>query len=367
MKQLRRPGGAKPNLPGNPIGPIFLALTLSVALLASWSLLLPDFAPAEEGTPLYGSPGFDALIADSYRLFPGEPLPSFETFLDRAIADAGLRYRDTPPTSLVSLLEEEKNKIAAIADPAGRAEAETRLAVFLHAAVKRAIPRFSLDRGFEFANAVRLGERQCFLQAVLISACLRRGGVDAGSLMVWANEKGRISNLGHAVAFVRLADGRILLVDASDPTPFVRHRGIYAFLAGRGRTFLRVEYASDAPSPTRLTAAGDGSEIPADRLVGLPSSFLRSQFDYYRGERAPGGILAPSKTRTPSGLENSIRLLSRSVSEDPANPLALYTLGRALRKAGREDEARRDIASAASLYRDAGYLPPGVRDALQGH
>jgi hypothetical protein len=158
-------------------------------------------------------------VADSYRLFPDTALPPFALFLDRALEGTGLNYRDHRAAPLIDLLDGERLRLAALPDPAERARAERDLAAFLHGAVKRAIPRFSLDRGFEFANVVRTGERQCFLQSVLLSACLRRAGIDAGALMVWANGRGQVSNLGHAVAFARLADGRILLVDASDPSP----------------------------------------------------------------------------------------------------------------------------------------------------
>ncbi len=90
------------------------------------------------------------------------------------------------------------------------------------------LPKFSLDRGYEFRHSVDRLERQCFLQSVLIAGLMQRMGMEAGVVMIYRNQKGEASNLGHATVVLKLDNGRDIMVDASDPHPFMRHRGVFA-------------------------------------------------------------------------------------------------------------------------------------------
>jgi hypothetical protein len=230
----------------------------------------------------------------------------------------------------------------------------------VHRVVKGTIPRFSLDRGFEFCNVVRYGERQCFLQAVLIAGLLQRMGVPAGIAMVYRNIQGQETNNGHAVTLVRLADGRDLIVDASDPEPFARQQGLfvrvndyqYADPIYEGASGKIVAYRS-VPGRARLAPR-------QVRTLDLP--FIRSQFAYYRGERRTGGLLARAKTR--SGLAAAEKDLRTSVAFCPRNPLAVYMLGRARLAQGRTQDARPILQRAHDLYARFGWVPPGPRQYL---
>jgi len=164
--------------------------------------------------------------------------------------------------------------------------------------------------------------------------------------------------LGHAVAVLRLPQGD-LLVDASDPTPFVEHRGLFARTTG-GYRFLRPVYGSGHVISAYVDV-GRGQSLKPREVAPLPFSFLRSQFYYYRGEQAPGGFLG--RPPTPEGLARSEAYLRRALALEPQNPLATYVLGLVLRKAHREEEARPLLERAVKLYEKAGYLPPGPRSA----
>jgi len=61
--------------------------------------------------------------------------------------------------------------------------------------------------------------------------------------MVWKNPEGRESNLGHAVAVLRLK-GRDYLVDPSEPEPFARHQGLFRLAEGAYR-FAEPLYGPD--------------------------------------------------------------------------------------------------------------------------
>jgi hypothetical protein len=234
------------------------------------------------------------------------------------------------------------------------------LGAWLHRMVKSTIPRFSLDRGFEFCSVVRYGERQCFLQAVLIAGLLQRSGVRAGVAMVYRNLHGQETNNGHAVTLVRLSDGRDLIVDASDPEPFARQQGLYVRAGGyryvdpvyEGRTGRIASYRT-VPEKGKLSPA---------QVRTLDLAFIRSQFWYYRGERREGGLL--SRAKTPAGLAAAAADLRKSVSLCPRNPLAVYMLGRVYHAQGKAEEAHRLFERAHRLYAAAGWVPAGPRQYL---
>jgi hypothetical protein len=101
--------------------------------------------------------------------------------------------------------------------------------------------------------------------------------------------------------------------------------------------------------------------VSQTKLLDVP--FLRSQFDYYRGERALAGIF--SSTPTPEGLRVSARFLEKSRRECPNNPLAVYMLGRTYAKLGRESEQMACLEQAMALCQEFGWVPDGLRNALK--
>ncbi|RIH82860.1 Tetratricopeptide repeat protein [Meiothermus luteus] len=301
----------------------------------------------------YRSIVFGRFLDDSYALAPTPGPKPFREWLEAAYQ---ARYQE----SLRQALAQRRARLEATPDPRKRAALEEATAAWLHRAVKALIPRFSLERGFEFFNAVRFGERQCLLQSVLIAGLLQEAGLEAGVAMVWKNPLGQESNLGHAVALLRGSDGQDRLVDASDPTPFMRHPGLYLWDAS-ARDYRFVEVSFGPEGVVRgYTRLADGRPLPLGQARPLDTAFLRSQFDYYRGERAPGGFIGPS---TPAGLEASARFLERAIVRQPRNPLAVYGLGYVYRKQGRLEAARKQFQRAYRLYLAQGHVPPGPQEA----
>jgi len=311
------------------------------------SILIATKADSFNPDPFpYGSPTFNRFIADSRARF-GSPSPrEFYAWMDANAHQSIGKWADNQHRQLSRLSAKAK------------AEAILKAGADLHALVKKTIPKFSLERGYEFYYTVTKGERQCFLQSVLISGILQRAGVDAGVVMVWKNEKGSESNLGHAVVLARNVDGTYFLVDASDPHPFMTHQGLFGTV-GNGYQFVGPSYQG-----TTITGFGNyrGDRDKSFAVRGLDANFLQSHFDFYRGERAEGGFMG--SPRTPAGLAESAKYLERAVKECPQNPLAVYVLGHVYRYMGRTADAKRQYQAGFALYQKAGYVPPGPRAAV---
>ncbi len=294
----------------------------------------------------YGATGtFASFVAESFRVAgaksPETASRSFFTYMGDAI-----------PASM----DAAKVRLDAITDLKARADKERVLCTSLHKSLKKQIPRFSLDRGFEFSNTVKLGERQCFLQSVVIASLLQRAGVAAGVAMVWRNEKGDFCNNGHAVTVARLADGSDILVDASDPTPFMTHRGLMVRVPAQGGYAYVEPVYDNAHRITAYRSLRAGKTVPPPAVALLDEAFLRSQFTYYRGERTPGGLFTPPLA-TAKGLAQSERRLKQSVSECPQNPLAVYMLGKVQERLGENIPASKSYTRAYSLYSRYGWVP----------
>jgi len=159
---------------------------------------------------------------------------------------------------------------------------------------------------------------------------------------------------------VRLTDGRDLLIDASERRPKATHQGLFMTdkVADHYR-FVEPEYDHNGLITGYRTVGG--RRLPARSTRSLDARFLRSQFYFYRGERAPGGFLG--RPATPTGLTASARYLERAVAIRPENPLAVYVLGHVYRKQGRTDAAKGQYVHAYELYRRFGYVPVGPRTA----
>ena len=305
----------------------------------------------------YGSAEFATFVKDSYAYSPSTA--SFDEWLEAA--DQEHPFPDQMSGDLMSYLREKRDEIQAIADPKRRSEAETEFGGDVWRFIKKSITKFSLDRGYEFTSVVRTGERQCLLQSVLVSGLLQTAGVRAGTAMVYRNIKGDESNVGHVVAVLRRSDGKDVLVDCSDPEPFVAQQGL--FMGDRTRStyqFWRPQYDNQHLITAYAPEAGGASVSPA-KVAPLSTRYLRSQFEYYRGERVPNGFIAGAAA-TPEGLRGTLAHLEKAKSYCPDNPLALYVYGRVQWKLGNRDVATDALRRAYSLYRQYGHVPDGMKE-----
>ena len=307
----------------------------------------------------YGSPKFRQLVADSYAPV-GAPGGEFFEWMDTHFRNRKTRSLFPGASTLSDAIAGERLRLSQAPGVAERTRLERKVAADLHRLVKDLIPRFSLERGYEFRNVVERGERQCLLQSVLIAALLQAIGVEAGVVMVYRNPRGEESNNGHAAALMKLPDGTDMIVDASDREPFQQHRGVFA--AAGGYRFLRPQYAARSPAIVSYRGESDQRPLRVADVRPLDLDFLRSQFWYYRGEWAEGGILAASPTK--DGLRRSERDLRASVETCPENPLAVYMLGRTYLAEGRREVALNTLQQASVLYSQFGWVPSGPRESL---
>lgn len=324
----------------------------ALALIAG---ILTIGAPAPAQSYAYGSKTFLGFVKDSFREVRGNSSDFFQAFESSFKGVSG----KTPSAFVDSVAQ----KLRTSKSESAKIQAEIELGRDLHRFIKKSIPKFSLDRGFEFYQTTRLGERQCFLQAVLIASLMQRAKVDAGVVMVYSNERGELSNNGHAVTLVRLSAPLCLVVDASERHTFATHRGLFVRWSKGGYKFLRPHYSTGA-LPT-FAAAGMQSApvtVALSDIQMLDVLFLKSQFDYYRGERAPNGFLA--KKATPAGLATSKRYLLRATQLNSQNPLAVYILGRVEERLGEKSLAAKSYQNAIALYAKFGWTPGGVKESL---
>ncbi len=313
---------------------------------------------------------FTAFVLDSYREnSPGKAgAAEFYRWMDAAYGRTRRATGPLPgisaksaPLPLAAALDAERSRISRLRGPADRTRQERQVASWAHRMVKKAVPRFSLNRGFEFYSMVHGGERQCYSQSVLIAAMLQRAGIPAGVVMVWKSQDGVTSNNGHAVTIARLSNGRDLLVDASEPLPFPRQQGLFVREKGQYR-FVTPLFTSKGGEIAGYRREADQSRVAASAIQALDLPFLKSQFYYYRGERAPGGAFAPKKTS--EGLFRSAQHLQTAIRLCPENPLAVYMLGRVYQRQGKAEAAKRQFAQAYRQYKRSGWLPEGARDAF---
>jgi tetratricopeptide (TPR) repeat protein len=330
------------------------ALVFALAVLGCYGC---DLALAGSGQPAapqgdlaYDSKAFRALVADSYQLAARADIPPFATWWNA-------RMTELTGADAAGWIQQAE---ARLLEAGGSAEAEKAIGEEMYRLVKKAIPRFSLDRGFEFSTLPVTGERQCLLQSVLIASMLQAAGLRCGLVMVWSNEKDHTSNLGHVTVFQTLADGKAILLDASEPYPHPVHKGLFLYnLARASYQFVRPDYEENAEIAAFSTTSGEKVALSAYRTLDLP--YVRSQFDFYRGERAPGGLLA--EPQDSAGLARSEAFFRRSLKECPQNPLSKYCLGKILLREKRSSEAHKIFAQALSLYQKFGWVPPGVQEA----
>ncbi len=283
----------------------------------------------------------------------------FYAWLERVYQIKAKRFTDRPHLDLNNYLAFKKQDLQKTTDVTARVSKERAFAASLHKAIKTVLPKFSLDQGFEFRNALGKGERQCFLQSVLIAALLQDGGVPAGVAMVNRNAQGQETNNKHAVCIARLSNGHDLMVDASDDQPFARHQGLF-MQAEHGFRFLRPVFDTDS-SIVAYRAYESNTTLAVNQIQPLNRYFIQSQFEYYRGERTKGGVMASIKT--PGGMAAADFHLTKSLSLCPDNPLAAYMLGK-VQSWEHQAEARQTLENAMRLYVQDGWVPPDEREAL---
>ena len=331
-------------------------LSITPAVLAVPAAVIPSQVGPQFA---YAGAAFDEVAQASYRTVGLRG--SFEAWLAKAYQERGV----TLGSGTGSLDTDLGARAAAIQAASGEARVrlERDTAAWAHTFIKKAVPKFSLERGFELANVVKTGERQCLAQSFVITGLLQRAGMRAGIVMVWANPEGKESNLGHMVSTVRLSSGTDLMVDASDPTPFVRHQGLL-LKVGDGYRFVKPQYAAD-DSILRYTQADSAAVLNVRDTAPLGLGYIHSQFDYYRGERAIGGFLGTGVGKaTPAGLAQSAMYLRRAVQDEPLNPLANFVLGHVLARQGQLALAKAQYQKANALYQQEGHVPSGVQTAI---
>lgn len=317
--------------------------------------------PSNDELYPYRSGRFTFFVDESYSIHGSGKAGDFYNWLEMAYSSGKFKYPGKENLTLPQLIKAEKKELKSIKDLGKLAQAQMDVAKWTHRMIKKTITHFSLDRGFEFFNTVQYGERQCFLQSVLISGILQGMGMDAGVEMVFKNPEGALSNNGHAIVLLKLPSSRDIIVDASEPQPFPKHKGL--FVKAADYTYVTPEYVPDSSKILFYAAAGDGHKIATGQVRTLGFSYLRSQFYYYRGERVPGGLLAPKKTG--AGLALSEKYLSTAVKLCPQNPLAVFGLGWTYIQENNNLRARIYMDQCYNLYKRYGWMPgdtPKFRD-----
>lgn len=347
-----------------------LLLTLSTLAVAavfqasskssSGTKLTSKSRPRSDESYPYKSKQFTAFVDESFKIHGKGEARDFYTWIDSAYKNCKSRYPGKQNLTLVELGRTKKNELSHITNPAKKAQAEVELAAWTHKTIKATIKHFSLDRGFEFYNTVAYGERQCFLQSVLIAGLLQNMGMDAGVEMVYKNPAGQESNNGHAVVLLKLSNGRDILVDASEPEPFPQHQGLFVITSDYH--YVRPVYDKKSSQILYYLAKPTDKKLATQSVRTLGTDFLRSQFYYYRGERTVGGAIAAKKTAT--GLTSSERFLQTGVKACPQNPLAVYMLGKVLYAENKTTAAKKYALQAHTLYTKAGWIPSGPREFL---
>ena len=308
----------------------------------------------------YQSGAFTRFVSDSYHEADGGQAADFYAWMDKTCLQS--RLCAPGDVSLLAAVGAKRVVLDSTVNPKQRAQAEMAFAATLHHWIKSSMPVFSLQEGFEFANVAKHRERQCLLQSVLLASLLQEADIDAGVVMVNKNADGRTSNNGHCVTLLKLSDGMDVLVDASDRQPFVRHQGLFAKdSALKNYRYVEPVFQGDTPLIASYQSPDHAVEIAARPIRPLDTEFLRSQFDFYRGERTPNGLLDAHPTD--DGLAKEVHYLRSSVHACPQNPLSVYMLGRVEWRRTHAAEARRQLSRAARLYQGAGWVPSGLRDA----
>ncbi|MEN6370548.1 MAG: hypothetical protein ABFD64_00910 [Armatimonadota bacterium] len=308
----------------------------------------------------YANEKFDKFVAESYSYRGSNDWRSFYDHMDHIYWKYKSGFSGWKGTNLKDMLDSEGNKLNSITDNTKRAKEELAFSAGLHRFIKIGVPNFSLDRGYEFYYMQNRGERQCFLQSMLLAGMLQRAGVNTGVAMVYKNAGGEQSNNGHAVDLVRLSNGHDIILDASEQEPFVKQQGL--FVKETHYAYVNPVFTSSSNEIMGYRSASDNETIALAKVKALDYDFLHSQFWFYRGERAIGGLILMPKTA--DGLKRSEEVLQTSVKICPENPLSVFTLGRVYIAEDKMDQARESVADARGLYQKFGWMPTGIKEYI---
>ncbi len=348
---------------------IAVALTVPVCKWIRSAPLLGKY-PVFSDQYSYGSMTFDGFVKTSYDELHLDDFQEFYRWMDLAYedwkkqgeSDGTYPFPEAKSSDLKSLCASAEIHLASLQENSVRALEEMRYARGVHRMVKSVISRFSLERGYEFSSVPRYGERQCFLQSVLIAGLFQQMGMKAGIVMVYKNEKGEESNNGHAVVLLRLPDIHDLIVDASESRPFATHQGLFCN-DYRGNRYVKPVYSSGAEAIIGYQLERDDSAVEREAIGAMDISFIQSQFDVYRGEWVDGALHSAKKSR--EGLERAVRYFRRSLNTCRTNPLAIYLLARSLEELKNNDEARQQFMKAYVLYTECGWIPEGQKEKMK--
>lgn len=351
---------------------LFLALAMFVLFLGAYCMMsLGVFADESDNSVReypYDGEQFNEFIAASYFEAGRSDTEEFYAYMEEGYknwtsTDAGkvsFLYDETGNSRLEDVCDIIKSRLNVIADRSLKTEDELKILTQVHKFIKTAIPKFSLQRGYEFTDMAQYGERQCFLQSVLIAGILQRMGINAGVAMVYINKKGEYINNAHAVTLVKLSNGKDIIVDASEKEPFDKHLGLfcgydssykYVVLFFDAKIGYEIDYYNTWPESAR--------NIPISKVLPLDVKFIQSQFDSYRGEWAAGGLRDAKKTK--KGLEAAAKYFKRALETCPGNPLPAYFLARCYEELGDKPNAKKTFSMAYKLYSKYGFVPEGVK------
>jgi hypothetical protein len=350
---------------------LFAALVFAILALALWEgrHIARANGHFSESYP-YGSEQLDAFIRNSYAE-TGRPYykefyawmnESYKNWRDYALQEQTFPFPGAEKLGFMEMCEWARRGIESRGEGASREKEEIKLASGVHTIIKGIITRFSLQRGYEFANVVQYGERQCFLQSVLIASILQSAAMEAGVIMVYKNERGEESNNGHAVVLVRLNGNEDVLVDASEPTPFAHHQGLFCNSAD-GTVYVEPFYDNSGIFITSYTRASGAGTMARNEIKCQDLPFLESMFDVYRGEWVAGGFHDGAKSK--DGMNQAGRYFLRGIKLCPENPLAVYFYGRVQEELKDKDLASAYFLQAQRLYQKSGWVPEGLKERLR--
>jgi tetratricopeptide (TPR) repeat protein len=309
----------------------------------------------------YKSEKFGILLDDSYNVTNQVERKEFYDWMNKAYFKSGCLFPGKEKLSFDALLDDLKRDLSKLPEPL---DYELKILVWLHKLIKTIIPKFSLARGFEFSNIVKLGERQCLSQSILMAAILQKIGIEAGVIMVYRNPEGQESNNGHAVVLVKLTQSKNVMLDASHKEPFVYHLGIFA----KGKEdycYLEPVFETGSHYIIAFDLASGEGKLDPEQVAPLDYNFVRSQLYFYRGERVPGGLIEGTKTE--KGLKAAADYLKKSVALCPHNPLAVYYLSLVYQALGKTDKANKLLTQAYNLYCRYGWVPEGINKAINSN
>lgn len=336
------------------------ACIVATLALGSARAVEPDPAPFPHP---YAGEAFDRLVDDSCSATGAMDRNAFHQWMAARLLTIGRSWpygRDAADWE--TFLKAQREDMESTGDLRQRARKQHALAAWLHATVKKALPNYDLEHGFELAYAARDRQRQCLMGSLLISSLLQAAGVDAGMMMMNQNVDGEFTNNTHVVAVMKLANGNDAVVDASYGWVNVAHRGLMGMDSDGRYRYVRPIYTPDGGEIMAYREEPTRRQQSTKDVRPLDAAFALSQIYYYRGERTPGGVLAKRTSR--EGLDRSVRFFDASLALAPRNPLPAYMLAKAYELQGRREDAFRQYTHARNLYGQAGWTPDEVSRAL---